>query len=157
MQDSSWQPSWALSTHCSGPSEGYCSQPALANLLACHGSTLSLPRDGVWEGNLACWNMFPQVKHYCGSDSTCAFLFYTTKGSLKQLRRGIIPPHPKNEIDMNYGNPVHNHGAYLCDIWFTFIFSSHGRTQEVRSWLESTGASWILMKANSRSSVCSLK
>ena len=165
VQDSSWQTSWALSTRFSGPAEGYCSQPALtvtANLQTDRGSPLSLPRYGVWEGNLGCSNTIPQVKHFCGSDSMCAFLFLTTKDStltlkLKQPRRGIFPPHPKNEINMNCGNPVHNHGSYLCNICITFTFSSHRRTQKVKSWLKSTGTTWILGKANSRSSVSSLK
>lgn len=99
------------------------------------GLTLCLPRHGVWEINLGCSNTPPQVKRYCGSDSTGAFLFFTTKGStvtrkLKQPRRGLILLTLRTKWSME---PVHSHGSYLCDICFAFLFSSHRRTQNVKA------------------------
>lgn len=86
--------------------------------------------------------------------SMCAFLV-TLK--LEEPWRDIIPSPLRNEISTNYGSAVHNPGSYLCDVCFTFPFSLHGRTQEVRNWLESTGTNCFLRKTISRNSVCSLK
>lgn len=155
MQDSSWYPSWALSTHGSGSSEGPCSGPALTGQRKFH----SLPwkhcePPKIWGMRGKPWMPKPVSPSPVLLTSMCTFLVTLI---LKDSWRDIIPPPPKNEISKKYGNPVHNPGSYLCDICFIFPFRSHGRTQKVRNRLESTGTIWFLRKAISRNSVCSLK
>lgn len=154
VQDSSWQLSWALAP-----------VKDLKLTLTLQHKPPSLPWKHVEPLRIWCMREKPWVlQHFSPSQALLWFwlhfcfiqlkvpqlLCYTVT---KTAERRIIPPHPKNEINTSHGNPVHNHGAYLWDICLSFTFSSHRKTQQVRSWLKSTDASWILRQANSRNSV----
>lgn len=105
------------------PAQGRLLQGSI-NLTACRGIT-----PNTWGMRRKPWMpeyVSPKSSISVVLTSMCTFLV-TLK--LKGPQMDIISPPPRNEISTNYVNPIHNPGSYLCDICFTFPFSSHGRTQ----------------------------